>query len=64
MWLLSGGHVWLLRGKCTWLLRGRHVWLLLGGHAWDTTTYEDTVNARAVRTLLECILVDLYFHAM
>ena len=27
------------------------------GHAWDTTTYGDTINERAVRILLECILV-------
>ena len=60
-----GGHAWLLPG-------GWHVWLLwagmcgcsrggirgcLGGHAWDTTRYGDTVNERAVRILLECILV-------
>ena len=38
----SGGHVWLLPG---------------GGHAWDMTTHGDTVNERAVRILLECILV-------
>ena len=28
-----------------------------GGSAWDTTRYGDTVNERAVRILLECILV-------
>ena len=28
-----------------------------GGHAWDTTRYGDTINERAVRILLECILV-------
>ena len=28
-----------------------------GGHAWDMTRYGDTVNERAVRILLECILV-------
>ena len=28
-----------------------------GGRAWDTTRYGDTVNERAVRILLECILV-------
>ena len=27
------------------------------GHWWDTTRYGDTVNERAVRILLECILV-------
>ena len=45
-WLLPGGHASLLWG-------GRGV----GGHAWDTTRYGDTVNERAVRILLECILV-------
>ena len=28
-----------------------------GGRAWHTTRYGDTVNERAVRILLECILV-------
>ena len=28
-----------------------------GGHAWDTTTHRDMVNERAVRILLECILL-------
>ena len=28
-----------------------------GGHAWDTTRYGDTINERAIRILLECILV-------
>ena len=28
-----------------------------GGRAWDTMRYGDTVNERAVRILLECILV-------
>ena len=27
------------------------------GCAWDTTRYGDTINERAVRILLECILV-------
>ena len=36
---------------------GGHAWLLLeGGHAWDKTRYGDTINERAVRILLECIL--------
>ena len=30
-----------------------------GGHAWDMTRYRDTINERAVRILLECILVIL-----
>ena len=65
-WLLQGGHAWLLQGGCAWLLwwgmrgcSGGHAWLLLGGHAWDTTRYGDTVNERAVRILLECILVEI-----
>ena len=32
-----------------------------GGRAWDTTTHGDTVNERAVRILLECILVAVFF---
>ena len=28
-----------------------------GGNAWDTMRYGDTINERAVRILLECILV-------
>ena len=36
---------------------GGHAWLLLGGRGWDTARYGDTVNERAVRILLECILV-------
>ena len=43
-----------------WLLPEGHAWLLLGGHAWDTTRYGDTINERAVRILLECILVVVY----
>ena len=33
-----------------------------GGPAWDTTRYGDTVNERAVRILLECILVYIMYH--
>ena len=66
VWLLPGGPAWLLPGGHAWLLLGGHVWLLLGGmhgssgvggHVWDMTRYGDTVNERAVRILLECILV-------
>ena len=38
---------------------GGRAWLLRGGHAWDMTRYGYTINERAVRILLECILVDL-----
>ena len=46
-----GGHAWLLWGACV-VAPG-------GGHAWDMTRYGDTINERAVRILLECILVNL-----
>ena len=58
-----GGHAWLLGGVCVVArggmcgCSGGHAWFLRGGHAWDTTRYADTVNERAVRILLECILV-------
>ena len=39
---------------------GGSAWLLGGGRAWYTTRYGDTVNERAVRILLECILVGKY----
>ena len=66
-----GGHAWLLwgacmvapggcmvaaRGACVVAARGC-AWLLPGGCAWDMTRYRDTINERAVRILLECILV-------
>ena len=63
-WLLQGGHAWLLQGGMCGCSGGAHVvapgghaWLLQEGHAWDTTRYGDTINERAVRILLECILV-------
>ena len=45
---MAGGHAW----------QGGHVWqggMHDGGHAWQIL--RDTVNERAVRILLECILV-------
>ena len=33
------------------------------GGAWDTTRYGDTINERAVRILLECILVHIYCYS-
>ena len=46
-----------MRG-CSWGgWRWGLAWLLQGGRVWDTTRYGDTVNERAVRILLECILV-------
>ena len=70
--VVAGGHVWLLGG--VWLpggMRGKggHAWQRgvhseggmrgEGGHVWDTTRYGDTINERAVRILLECILVNV-----
>ena len=54
-WLLLGGHAWLLRGACVVAPRRG------GWHAWDMTRYGDTINERAVRILLECILVLVIF---
>ena len=48
----GGGRAWLLGGACMVALGG--------GRAWDTTRHGDTVNERAVRILLECILVFRY----
>ena len=69
----SGGHAWLLGGACVvapggcvvalggacMVARGAYM-VAPGGreHVWDTTRYGDTVNERAVRILLECILVN------
>ena len=60
----SGGACMVARGACMVALGG-HAWLLPGGvhgcswgePAWDTMRYGDTINERAVRILLECILV-------
>ena len=59
----EGGHAWLLGGACVVAPGGCVVALggvrgcSGGGRAWDTTRYGDTINERAVRILLECILV-------
>ena len=50
----SGGHVCLLWGRHAWLLRGGMCGCSGGG---VRTIRRDTVNERAVRILLECILV-------
>ena len=49
----SGGCVVAVGGACI---------VAAGGHAWDTMRYGDMINERAVRILLECILVVLFFH--
>ena len=54
-----GGCVWLLRRGMHGCSRG-HVWLLRGGRVWDMTRYGDRINERAVRILLECILVEYF----
>ena len=46
------------RGACMVALGGACV-VALGGRAWDTTRYRDMINERAVRILLECILVNV-----
>ena len=65
------GHAWFLPGGCVWFLPGGgHAWFLPGGGAcvvfpgaWFfpggsmRRIQRDTVNERAVRILLECILV-------
>ena len=67
----SGGHAWLFwgmhgcsGGACLVALgggmhgcSGGACVVALGGHAWDMMRYRDTINERAVRILLECILV-------
>ena len=69
-----GGHAWLLLGGMHGCSRGACMVALVGacvvapggacvvaprGRAWDTMRYGDTINERAVRILLECILVSL-----
>ena len=61
-----GGHAWLLPGGCAWLLPGGHAWLLPGAcvvfpRGGMHRIRRDTVNERAVRILLECILVTCFF---
>ena len=68
-----GGHAWLLQGgmhgcscggmrgcsgACVVAPGGACV-VAPRGCAWDTMRYGDTINERAVRILLECILVSL-----
>ena len=61
-----GGRAWLL-GVCGWgvcMAAGGHAWLPGGMHGCRggmRRIRQDTVNERAVRILLECILVSLNF---
>ena len=61
--MVVGGHAWLPGGHA-WLLEGMHgqgACVVAGGCAWLQggmhRIRQDTVNERAVRILLECILV-------
>ena len=56
-----GGHAWLLWGGGMRGCSGGVHGCSGGRHAWDTMRYGDTVNERAVRILLECILVGNIF---
>ena len=66
----SGGACMVVLGGCTWLLLGGMRGCSGGacmvaprGHAWNTMRYGDTIDERAVRILLECILVsEMKFH--
>ena len=70
---IRGACVVLFRGACVVLLGG-HAWFYSGGHAWFFwggmrgffqffRIQWDTINERAVRILLECILVPKNFPA-
>ena len=52
----SGGACMVAPGGCVVAPGGVHG-CSQGGHAWDMTRYGDTTDERAVRILLECILV-------
>ena len=56
LWLLWGGVCGCSWGACM-VARGGVCVVAPGRHVWDTTRYGDMVNERAVRILLECILV-------
>ena len=62
-WFLLGGHAWFFPGGHAWFFpggmhgfSGGHAWFFLGGGGVHRI-WRDTVNERAVRILLECILV-------
>ena len=51
------GHAWQ-RGCGKGGMHGKgEACMAKGGHVWDMMRYRDTINERAVRILLECILV-------
>ena len=49
-----GQHAWLLWGVHAWFFPGGPAWFFLGGGV--RRIRRDTVNERAVRILLQCIL--------
>ena len=67
VWFYSGGMHGFIPGVCgfipgghEWFHSGGHAWFYSGGHVWFFQFFRiqwDTVNERAVRILLECILV-------
>ena len=64
MVLFRGGMCGFIQGGCMRVLFGGHAWFYLGGSAWFFQFFRiqwDTVNERAVRILLECILVVMKF---
>ena len=61
--MVVGGHAWLL-GEGVCMVAGWHAWLLGAVHGCKggmRRARRDTVNERAVRILLECILVCLKY---
>ena len=64
-----GGHAWFLGSMhgCSWgacmVAPGGACMVAPGGRVWDMMRYGDMINERAVRILLECILVSLMFFA-
>ena len=58
--MVAGGHVWLWGGRHAWL-RGACV---VAGDGGVHGIRRDMVNERAVRILLECILVYSYLSAI
>ena len=61
--MVAGGHAWLL-GEGVCMVAGWHAWLLGAVHGCKGSMHKarrDTVNERAVRILLECILVCLKY---
>ena len=74
--VVFGGHAWFFGGACMVFFQGvcmvfpggmcgffggGHVWFFPGG---AHRIRRDTVNERAVRILLECILVPLFFYSI